>query len=160
MRAWYDLTGLVLVHREDAEGIMRSAQLIKQLIAREIERGVAAQNIILAGFSQGGAMALYTGLRYSEPLAGIIALSSYLPLAERLAAEAHTANNDTPIFMAHGSFDPVVPLPLGDHSHQWLQTHGYNVDWHTYPMQHSVNPDEIRDLGEWLRNRLVAMQAQ
>ena len=160
MRAWYDITGLEMARNEDAAGITRSAELVAGLIEREVGRGIHSDHIFLAGFSQGGAIALYTGLRYAEPLAGLIALSTYLPLAKHIPGEAHASNKGIPIFMAHGSFDPVVPLPLGDHSHQWLQAHDYDVEWHTYPMQHSVSPDEIRDLAEWLRRRLAAIQSQ
>ena len=156
MRAWYDLTGTEFARGEDATGVMRSAQLVEQLIAREIERGIPSTRIFLAGFSQGGAIALHTGVRYPQPLAGILALSTYLPLADRLTTEAQEANRTVPIFMAHGLYDPVVPFALGDHSFQILQENGYNIEWHSYPMPHSVNPDEIRDIGAWLRQRLAA----
>ncbi len=156
MRAWYDLTGTEFARREDAAGVMRSAQLIEKLIQREIERGIPSTRIFLAGFSQGGAIALQTGLRYPQPLAGILALSTYLPLADRLSSEAHASNRAVPIFMAHGLYDPVVPFALGDHSFQVLQENGYNIEWHSYPMPHSVHPDEIRDIGAWLRLRLAA----
>jgi len=157
MRAWYDVKAVDLSRREDPAGIEESDKLIQQLIVREEKRGIAPGRIFLAGFSQGGAISLHTGLRYSKPLAGIIALSTYLPLAERFTEEANTANQNVPIFMAHGMFDPVIPVVLGDRSHQLLQGHGYQVEWHTYPMQHSVSLDEISDLGEWLRHRLAAV---
>jgi len=117
---------------------------------------VAAGRIVLAGFSQGGAMALHTGLRYPEKLAGIMALSTYLPLAESLALEAAAANKATPVFMAHGTFDPVVPLVMGAGSMTFLAGLGYKVEWKQYPMQHSVCPEEMEDIGAWLRKTLKA----
>ena len=150
MPAWYDIRGMDFTATEDAEGIEHSRGQIEALIARERQRGVAPERIVLAGFSQGGAMALHTGLRHPERLAGILALSTYLPLADRLPAEAHPANADTPIFMAHGLHDPVVPLPLAETSRQYLESLGYRIEWHTYPMEHSVCPEEITDIRAWL----------
>ncbi len=155
MRAWYDISALDLERGEDIAGIKRSAQLLHGLIKREQERGVASPKIIVAGFSQGGAIALYAGLRHPDPLAGIVALSCYLPQPQTLSTEAHAANRHTPIFMAHGDYDPVVPPVLGDNSRRFLQQAGYPVEWHTYPMPHSVNLDEVSDIGQWLRSRLT-----
>ncbi len=150
MPAWYDILGMDFTAAEDAAGIEQSRQRIEALIARERARGVPAGRLVLAGFSQGGAIALHTGLRHPEPLAGILALSTYLPLADRLPDERHPANADTPIFMAHGLHDPVVPLPLAEASRQRLETLGYRIEWHTYPMEHGVCSEEIADLRAWL----------
>lgn len=155
MRAWYDITGTEMIRQEDDAGIRRSAQAIRDLIQKENDRGVATGNIILAGFSQGGAIALHTGLRYPESLAGILALSTYLPLSAQLDTEAHDANRSTPIFMAHGVYDPVIPLILAESSRSKLQQTGYSVAWHTYPMPHAVSPEEIRDISRWFRERLT-----
>ena len=159
MRAWYDISFGDLEgnsRRADAAGVRESQEQIHALIERELKRGVAARRIVLAGFSQGGAMALHTGLRYPEKLAGIMALSTYLPLAESLALEAAAANKATPIFMAHGTFDPVVPLVMGAGSMTFLAGLGYKVEWKQYPMQHSVCPEEMEDIGAWLRKTLKA----
>ncbi len=152
MRAWYDIESIDIARTVDTDGIERSVAMIRALIEREVERGIATNRIILAGFSQGGAVALHTALLYPQRLAGVIGLSTYLPIPEALSDNAREANRNTPIFMGHGTYDPVVPLALGDASHQQLQALGYQVDWHTYPMEHSVNMDEIRDIGTWLRN--------
>lgn len=154
MPAWYDIFGADLVSRQDAAGIQKSARAISLLIEHEISRGIAAQNIVLAGFSQGCAMALHTGLRFPQRLAGIMALSGYLPLADTLAAERAPANADTPIFMAHGSMDPVVIPARGEASRDLLSRLGYPVQWHSYPMQHSVHPREVADLSAFLASRL------
>ncbi len=154
MRAWYDITGTEMIRQEDDAGIRRSAQAIRDLIQKENDRGVATGNIILAGFSQGGAIALHTALRYPESLAGILALSTYLPLSAQLDLEAHTANQSTAIFMAHGLYDPVIPLILAESSRKRLQQAGYSVEWHSYPMPHAVSPEEIRDISHWFRQRL------
>lgn len=156
MPAWYDIFAPDLVRREDAEGIVRSARAIEALIAREVARGIPERNIVLAGFSQGCAMTLHTGLRHPKRLAGLIALSGYLPLAGTLAAERHPANIDTPIFMAHGTADPVVVLPRAEASRAALEAAGYTVQWRTYPMPHSVHPREIADIGAFLRDVLPA----
>jgi phospholipase/carboxylesterase len=152
MPAWYDVYG---DGRQDADGIRVSQGRIEALIARERERGVATRRIVLAGFSQGGAIALQTGLRHPERLAGILALSTYLPLAEGLGAEAAAANRDVPIFMAHGAEDPVIPLQRAAISRDQLRKLGYPVEWHEYPMPHAVCPEEIADVGAWL-GRLLA----
>jgi phospholipase/carboxylesterase len=155
MRAWYDVRHDAGARREDEAGIRASQQHIEALIAREKARGVTTARLVLAGFSQGGAMALHTGLRHGEPLAGIMALSCFLPLAERLAGEASAANRDTPIFLAHGTHDPVIPLVRARHAHEVLAGLGYRVEWHEYPMPHSVCDAELRDIGAWLAKILA-----
>jgi phospholipase/carboxylesterase len=154
MRAWYDVTGLGGVRREDEQGVRASQQDIEALIEREKKRGLAAGQIVLAGFSQGGAIALQTGLRHPERLAGLVVLSSFLPLANALAAEVSPANRDVPIFMAHGTHDPMIPLARGRESRDRLLALGYRVEWHEYPMPHSVCAEEIADLSTWLRGAL------
>ena len=150
MRAWYDIAGLDRNAPQDAEGIRASAAEVRALLARERERGVAAERTVLAGFSQGGAIALFEGLRQPERLGGILALSSYLPLADTLAAEAHPANAAVAILMAHGTSDPTVPLALGESSRADLEARGYTVEWHTYPMGHAVCAEEITDVRRFL----------
>jgi len=157
MRAWYDLVRIDLDAPQDREGIIATARHIEALIAHEKERGIAAERLILAGFSQGGAMALHAGLRHPQRLAGIVGLSCYLPLADSLPDEASRANASTPLFMAHGTGDPVLPFELGTQSRDTLEEHGYNVDWYEYPMQHEVCLEEIRALGQWL-NRLLGLK--
>lgn len=159
MPAWYDIRGADLVSRQDAEGIQKSALAISALIENEISRGIAAENIVLAGFSQGCAMALHTGLRFPKRLAGVMALSGYLPLAETFAAERHAANAATPIFMAHGSQDPVVVPARGEASRDLLASLGYAVHWHTYPMPHSVHPREVADISTFLTTVLAPRPA-
>jgi len=157
MRAWYDITFGDLegnTRRADAAGVRVSQLQINDLIAQEHARGIAYTNIILAGFSQGGAIALYTGLRYPETLGGIMALSTYLPLAETLPQEAAAANLHTAIFIAHGTQDPVVPYTMGQGTYQALQAAGYPIQWHEYPMPHSVCPAEIADIRQFLTPRL------
>lgn len=151
MRAWYDIEEIDLSAKEDEKGIQASAALVEHLIEREIGLGIKSERIILAGFSQGGAIALYTGLRCAKPLGGIIALSTYLPLANRLNSERQPINQSIPIYMAHGLFDPVVPLMLGEMTHQQLEGLGYKVEWHTYTMPHSVTPEEIEDIGLFIK---------
>ena len=155
MRAWYDIVGSDLTNRGDEAGIRDSQRRIEQLIAREKARGIAASRLVLAGFSQGGVIALQAGLRHPERIAGIMALSTYLALPQALAAEAHPANSDVPIFMAHGTADPMIRLDWADASRRALQTQGYAVEWHTYPMQHSVCIEEVGDLDAWL-SRVLA----
>lgn len=150
MPAWYDIRGTDLVSRQDDAGIRQSASAIEALIELEASRGIPYENIVLAGFSQGCAMALHTGLRFEHRLAGIMALSGYLPLADTFAAERHPANASTPIFMAHGSMDPVVVPARGESSRDLLGSLDYPVQWHTYPMQHSVHPREIADIAVFL----------
>src|SRR6266446_3356579 len=153
MRAWYDVTG---DGRQDAAGIRASQARVEALIARERARGIPARSIVLAGFSQGGAIALQTGLRHPERLAGILALSTYLPLPETLEQEASQANRDVPIFMAHGTQDPVIPLSWAMRSRDRLKALGYAVEWREYPMPHSVCAEEIADISRWLRTVLPA----
>ncbi len=151
MRAWYDVYALEGVRREDDAGIRASQGKVEALIARETARGIPASKVVLAGFSQGGAIAFQTGLRHPERLAGIMALSTYLPLGTTLAAEAHAANRDVPIFMAHGAHDPTIPLERAGRSRDRLREAGYRVEWHQYPMAHEVCDAELRDLSVWLR---------
>ncbi|MDP3653024.1 MAG: dienelactone hydrolase family protein [Rhodoferax sp.] len=156
MPAWYDITGTDLVSRQDAAGIQKSERAITALIEHEVARGIAVEHIVLAGFSQGCAMALHTGLRFPQRLAGIMALSGYLPLADRFADERHTANAHTPVFMAHGTQDPVVVVRRGEESRDALAAMGHPVQWHTYPMQHSVHPREVADISAFLKQVLGA----
>jgi phospholipase/carboxylesterase len=151
MRAWYDILGADLVRREDEKGLRASQGLIEALMQREATRGVAAANLVLAGFSQGGAIVLQTGLRHTERIAGIMALSTYLPIAGTVAAERSAANREVPIFMAHGTQDPMIVLARATSSRDKLIELGYSVEWHQYPMPHSVSPEEVRDIGNWLR---------
>lgn len=156
MRAWYDILGMDLVRREDAQGLRTSQQRIDDLIAREIARGIPAERIVLAGFSQGCAMALQTGLRYPQRLGGLMCLSGYLPLADTIADERHAANQDTAIFMAHGRGDGVVLINRAEASRDLLQQLGYHVEWHEYMMQHSVCAEEVDDISRWLQQTLKA----
>ncbi|MNK47238.1 Carboxylesterase 2 [compost metagenome] len=150
MPAWYDIAVADLVAREDEAGLRRSQASIEALIANEKARGIPAHRIVVAGFSQGCAMALMTGLRHSEQLAGIVGLSGYLPIAATTAAERHGANHDTPVFLAHGRQDPVVPLARAEQSRDALVALGHPVEWHEYPMAHSVCMEEIADLNHFL----------
>ncbi len=151
MRAWYDILGLdSSQRREDEAGLRESQALVEGLIAQEKSRGVPAERIVLAGFSQGCAMTLMTGLRHGERLAGLVGLSGYLPLASLLAAERHSANHETPIFLAHGTQDPVIPIARARDSRDALLAAGHAVEWHEYPMPHSVCGPEIADLNRWL----------
>ena len=156
MRAWYDIKWGDLEGKSrqaDEPGVRASQAAIEALIAREASRG--AERIVLAGFSQGGAIALQTALRHANGLAGVMALSTYLPLAESFAAEASEKNRRTPIFMAHGTQDNVVPYEMGLRSKDLLAQHGYDVEWHEYPMAHSVSLEEISDIGAWLAKTLA-----
>lgn len=150
MRAWYDILGFDRRAKEDAAGIQASAAAVTELIDREIERGLSADRIVLAGFSQGGAIALHTALREPRPLAGVLALSTYLPLAAALASERSAANARLPLFMAHGTDDEVLPLQLAETSRGALEALGYAVEWHAYPMAHSVCLEEVGAIGAWL----------
>jgi phospholipase/carboxylesterase len=154
MRAWYDVREGGGVRQEDEPGVRESHRQIEALILRENGRGVPAGRIVLAGFSQGGAMALHTGLRHAEQLAGILALSSFLPLAETVAAEASPANRDVPILMAHGTHDPLIPLARAVRARDRLRELGYRVEWREYAMPHAVCQQEIDDIGAWLAQRL------
>lgn len=154
MRSWYDILVMDLVRVEDAKGIRASEAAVHKLIARENARGIPTSNIVLAGFSQGSAMTLHTGLRLPEKLAGMMALSGYLPLVDTAEAERNAANNATPIFMAHGQYDPVVSLARAEASLTELKRLGYDVRWHTYPMPHSVCAEEVRDISAFLNDVL------
>jgi phospholipase/carboxylesterase len=156
MRAWYDIRTLTADGRADEEGIRASTALLVRYIQRERDAGIASQKIVVAGFSQGGAIALHAGLRHPEPLAGILALSTYLPLQAALAGELADANRATPILMCHGLYDPVLPAQLGAMAREWLRVQGYAVEWHEYAMQHQVCLPEIQDIAAWLRTRLAA----
>jgi phospholipase/carboxylesterase len=150
MRAWYDITGTDFRARQDDAGIRASETLLRGLIAREIEHGIPAERIVLAGFSQGGAIVLHTGLRYPQKLGGLLVLSAYLPLAASLAAERSAENSNISIMQAHGQQDPVVPVAWALQTRDHLQAQDYTVDWKTYPMQHAVCPQEVGDIREWL----------
>ncbi len=156
MRAWYDILGMDLVRREDENGLRASQRRIEQLIAREVARGIPAEKIVLAGFSQGCAMTLQTGLRHPQKLAGLMCLSGYLPLATTIATERSNANQHTPIFMAHGRGDNVVTIDRAEASRDLLKQLGYDIDWHEYMMPHSVCEEEIDDIGAWLQQVLKA----
>ena len=150
MRSWYDIVGNDLTKREDEAGLRKSQLQVEALIAREKERGIPASRIVLAGFSQGCAMTLQTGLRHPEKLAGLLCLSGYVPLAQNVGLERHPASASTPIFMAHGSDDPVIPLQRAEQSRDLLMVLGHDIEWHEYPMQHSLCQEEIADIGLWL----------
>ena len=150
MRAWYDILGTDLVRREDEAGLRESQTAIEALIAREVERGIPASKIVLAGFSQGCAMTLMTGLRHPEPLAGLAGLSGYLPLAATTAQERSAASRQVPIFLAHGRSDPMIALARATASRDTLLALGHSVEWHEYPMPHSVCAEEVADLNRWL----------
>jgi phospholipase/carboxylesterase len=154
MRAWYDVASFDRRVPQDAAGIRESAESLGALVRRERERGIRSDRIVVAGFSQGGAMALQLGLRWPERLAGILALSTWLPLADTLEAEAHPANAAVPVLMAHGSFDPIIPIPAGEASRDALRARGYHVDWRSYPMPHSVCGEEVEDIRQWLLQTL------
>jgi phospholipase/carboxylesterase len=154
MRAWYDILGFSRGTPQDSAGIRASDAAVAELICRENQRGIATSRIVLGGFSQGGAISLFTGVRYPEKLAGIMGLSTYLLLEELLPAERTRTNFQTPIFLAHGTPDPVVELRRGAEARQLLEAGGYPVEWHDYPMPHSVCPQEIDDIGAWLRKVL------
>jgi phospholipase/carboxylesterase len=155
MRAWYDIVEADLRNRADLQGVRESVAQVEALLARENERGIPASRILLAGFSQGGAVALSAGLAREEPLAGLVALSTYLPgLGGPDAPQATPAARSQPLFMAHGAMDPVVPIFAGQASAQALQSDGMRVEWHAYPMAHQVCAEEVRDLGDWISARL------
>ncbi|MCB9523067.1 MAG: alpha/beta fold hydrolase [Myxococcales bacterium] len=155
MRAWYDIKEMSLDRRVDFEGIAASAVEVEALLAREKARGVPAERIVLAGFSQGGAVALHAGLRHAEALAGLLILSSYLPFADRVT-EHHAANGQTPVFFGHGTFDMVVPAAFGRKAAETLEALGQPVSFATWPMAHAVHPDEVRAISGWLVDRLPA----
>ncbi|MEO8848161.1 MAG: alpha/beta hydrolase-fold protein [Casimicrobiaceae bacterium] len=155
MRAWYDIRAANLNERADLAGVRRSQAQVEALVAREKSRGIVARRMLIAGFSQGGAIALYAGLRHAERLAGVIALSTYLIDGAGLATEGAAANRDVPVFMAHGLYDPVVQLAWAQGSQAALVTQHYAVEWHTYPMQHSASLEEVADIGKFLERVLA-----
>jgi phospholipase/carboxylesterase len=155
MRAWYDITGLGPDRKEDGDGIRESASVVNDYIEQQNARGVANERIVIAGFSQGGAIALQAALRYPKRLGGVMALSTYLPLNDTVAAEAAPANKDVPILMCHGLRDPMVPATLGKASRDLLMGLGYKVEWQSYPMEHQVCMEEVLDISKWLQARLA-----
>lgn len=159
MRAWYDIRSISASRDQDEPGIAESARQVCALIERERRRGIPAANIVLAGFSQGGAMAMHVALRFPERLAGLLSLSAYLLFPERLAGEAHPANRGLPVFIGHGTMDPVVPFAMGRETARTLQSLDWPVSFHDYPLPHSVSMPEIRDIGDWLRQRLSVNQS-
>lgn len=160
MPAWYDILELSIERRVDEDGIAESAEQIRTLLDVERERGIDPEHTILAGFSQGGAMAAHVGLRHQDPLAGILILSAYLPFPDRLGAEAAIANRATPILQCHGEWDPVVPVSLGEATANTLRERGYGIEWRTYPAAHSVHPEEVSHIGAWIRRVLRADDAR
>ena len=156
MRAWYDIVGMDFPTRADSHGVNQSVLQANTLIEREQARGIPAQRILLAGFSQGGAIALAAGVRRTTPLAGLIALSTYLPDAQAATDEKSANATTQPVFMAHGASDPVIPVVYAEQSAQLLKTFGFKVEWHRYPMAHQVCADELRDLGDWMAQRFSA----
>jgi len=155
MRAWYDIAYQELAFKEDERGLRESQKLIEDLIARESERGIPPGRIVLAGFSQGGVITIQTGLRQAKPLAGLMALSAYVPLPAMVEVERNAASNTVPIFMGHGIVDNIVPLALGKMSCDTLIKLGYEVEWHQYSMPHSVSVEELADIGAWLKRVLL-----
>lgn len=154
MRAWYDIIGADLSRREDEKGLRASQAMVEQLIAQEKARGIPAERIVLAGFSQGCAMTIQTGLRHPEKLAGLLCLSGYVPLHTTIAEERHSSNQATPIFMAHGRGDQVIPIIRAEQSRDLLRSLGYEVEWHEYLMPHSVCQEEVDDISAWFQRVL------
>lgn len=154
MRAWYDIHGLNRGAVQDEAGLRASEARVQALIRAQNARGIPSARIVLAGFSQGGAMVLYAGLRYGERLAGIVALSCYLPLAEKFATERHSANAHTPLLLAHGEYDPIIDPAFGRGTRATLEQAGYEVEWHSYPMAHAVCGEEVAHIGAFLRRTL------
>lgn len=155
MRSWYDIKSMDLHNRADMEGVLASEQKIHALIQEQINSGISAENIVIAGFSQGGVISLFTGLRYPEKLAGILALSCYLPSADKLPEDCHSANKTTAILQNHGEQDDVVPVSAGKVAHQLLKDAGYKTTWQSYPMPHSVLPEQLTAIGKWLKAQLI-----
>ena len=155
MRAWYDIVSQDIARKEDEPGLRQSQKMVEELIAKEAARGVPVNKVVLAGFSQGGVIALQTALRQPRRLAGVMSLSAYLPLVQKIEQERNAANNDIPVFLGHGTSDNVVPLVLGKASRDQLIKMGYDVDWHQYPMAHSVCAEELRDLSAWFKRVLI-----
>ena len=150
MPGWYDIKGMTIEGRQDREGIEESSRLVNKLIDEQIAQGISTENIILAGFSQGGAIAYYTALRTQHPLAGVLTMSTYMVFTDQLAEERSLANQNTPFFASHGSRDPVVDVDLGEHAIDTLKAQGYTTEWKTYPMEHQVVMDQIQDIGTWI----------
>lgn len=155
MRGWYDIYSLDRLDREDETGVKESQAHIEQLIANEKSQGIPSNKIILAGFSQGGAIALYAGLRHAEPLAGILALSTYLPLHQHIESQHHSANANTHIFQAHGTQDEVLPIQLAELTYQVLKNADFDIHWHPYPMGHQVCIEEIQAISSWIKSRFT-----
>jgi len=154
MRAWYDITSLDFNNRADSQGVKESSALVANLIEQEIAQGIPAHKIVLAGFSQGGVIALHLGTRYEKSLAGIMSMSSYMSEPEKLSAEAHAANKSTAIFVAHGTHDDVVPIFMGNAAFKVLESNGYKATWHEYAMQHNVCMQQLNDISAWLQETL------
>ena len=155
MRAWYDIASQDIARKEDEAGLRQSQNMVEELIAKEVARGVPVNRIVLAGFSQGGVIALQAALRQPRQLAGVMSLSAYLPLADTLDKERNTASQNIPVFLGHGTQDNVVPLALGSASRDRLIKLGYDVDWHQYPMAHSVCAEELKDISAWFLRTLA-----
>ena len=154
MRAWYDILSLTSARGHDREGVVDSVNQVARLLDREILAGISSNRVILAGFSQGGAIALQLALRYPQSLAGVVTLSSYLLFPDVIESQRHPSNSVLPAFVAHGTMDPVVPVAMGEAAAQKLREMGHPVEWHSYPMQHAVSPEEIQHLTDWMRDRL------
>jgi phospholipase/carboxylesterase len=154
MRAWYDITSLDFNNRADSQGVKESSDLVADLIEKEIAQGIPANKIVLAGFSQGGVIALHLGTRYEKSLAGVMSMSSYMSEPEKLSDEAHAANKNTAIFVAHGTHDDVVPIFMGNAAFKVLESNGYKVTWHEYAMQHNVCMQQLNDISTWLQETL------
>lgn len=154
MRAWYDIKSLSFEDRADMEGVQRSAKQVEQLLQKEIDNGVPAERIILAGFSQGGVITYYLSLRLQQKLAGILTLSTYMCDKDQSRSDWSDVNKDTPIFASHGAYDEMVPIALGKSAHMNLEEAGYNATWQQYPMQHNVHMSQIEDISKWLQERL------
>jgi phospholipase/carboxylesterase len=155
MRSWYDIKSMDLHNRADMDGVLASEKLVQALIQEQIDLGIAAKNIVLAGFSQGGVLSLFTGLRFAQSLAGILALSCYLPTADKLPEQCHPANVATPILQNHGEIDGVVPMSAGKMANTLLKAANYQVTWQSYLMEHSVLPEQLTDISAWLQTRLL-----
>ncbi len=154
MRAWYDIKSPDLTQREDLETTKTSSETIKRYIEAEIDSGIPSEKIIIAGFSQGGAISLYTGLRFDKPLAGILALSTYLPIKDSTESELHESNKTTQIMQMHGEFDPIIPISTAKQSFDYMKQLGLNIEWIDYRMEHSVVPEQIRDIADWINKIL------
>jgi len=155
MRSWYDIKSMDLHNRADMEGVLISEKSVQSLIQEQIDSGIPSKSIVLAGFSQGGVLSLFTGLRFSQPLAGILALSCYLPTADKLPEHCHDANASTPVLQNHGERDDVVPMSAGKMANELLTDAGYNVTWQSYMMEHSVLPEQLADISTWLQAKLI-----